>query len=171
MAAPSNNGPRTLAMPVAAIVLLLGLLTSAEGRRYTPYYDAAGILTVCDGITGPDVVQGKTYTDAECDTLGQRFVERMAAKIGRCVGPLTFGEWVAWGHFTYNIGTTAFCNSTAARLLRTGDHEAACRQMPRWRFVTIDGVRRDCSVYPWTKKCGGIPKRRALEQSMCLDAL
>ena len=158
-------------MPAAAIALLLGLLTTAEGRRYTPYYDAAGILTVCDGITGPDVIKGKTYTDAECDELGERFVKRMSAKMGRCVGPLNFREWVAWGHFTYNTGTAAFCNSTAAKLLRAGEREAACRQMPRWRFVTIQGKPRDCSVHPWSKQCGGVVKRRALEMQMCLDAL
>lgn len=155
-------------MPAAAIVLLLGLLTTAEERRYTAYYDLAGILTVCDGITGPDVVKDKTYTDADCDRLGKRYVERMSRTMGHCTGPLNFREWIAWGHFTYNTGTPAFCNSTAAKLLRAGQYEAACYQMPRWRFVTKHGRKVDCAIK--ANNCGGIPKRRALELSMCLEA-
>src|SRR5450830_1198405 len=52
-----------------AIALAGVLATWYEGRRLTPYRDPVGILTVCEGITGKDVVPGKTYTPAECDAL------------------------------------------------------------------------------------------------------
>jgi lysozyme len=48
---------------------LLGGKNGLEGRRYTPYRDVAGALTVCDGHTGADIVKGKTYTESDCDRL------------------------------------------------------------------------------------------------------
>jgi lysozyme len=27
------------------------------------------VLTVCDGHTGPDIIAGKRYSDAECDAM------------------------------------------------------------------------------------------------------
>src|SRR3546814_15188747 len=61
----------------------------------------------------------------------------MYARMGRCVpnARLAFHEIKAWGHFAYNVGETAFCNSTAAKLLNRGENEAACKQLPRWRSI------------------------------------
>lgn len=53
----------------AALSLTSPLLEEIEGIRYRPYKDIAGIWTVCAGITGSDVVLGKTYTQRECDAL------------------------------------------------------------------------------------------------------
>lgn len=161
----TSKAPAGLA---AALALLLG--AGVEGREHIPYYDQAGILTVCGGITGPEVIEGKWYSWAECDVLEQRFIERMNAKIGHCIGVgLNPGEWKAWGHFTFNIGTTAFCKSTAARLLREQKYHQACAQMARWTYITKPGRGKvNCRVK--AEKCGGIPKRRDLEMKMCLDA-
>ena len=65
----------------AAPLTLIGALVAAlatngsahEGRRYTPYYDSAGILTVCASVTGPAVVDGKRYTDDERTRVGHIF--------------------------------------------------------------------------------------------------
>lgn len=46
----------------AALAITSPLLEEIEGIRFKPYKDIAGIWTVCAGITGPDVVLGKTYT-------------------------------------------------------------------------------------------------------------
>lgn len=92
---------------IGALVAALGTNDSAhEGRRYTPYYDSAGILTVCAGITGPAVVKGKRYTDEECTRLETAYVHTMLGHMGQCVrGEFEFHEIKAWGHFAYNIGT------------------------------------------------------------------
>lgn len=51
----------------------------------------------------------------------------MLSQMGDCVsGQLTFGEIKAWGDFAYNVGTDAFCNSTAAQLLNAGKNKDAC---------------------------------------------
>ncbi|EJI6591482.1 lysozyme, partial [Salmonella enterica] len=54
---------------VAIAAAMLGGHDGLEGRRYEPYRDVVGVITVCDGHTGKDIVPGKHYTDAECDAL------------------------------------------------------------------------------------------------------
>ena len=39
-----------------AIAITAVLIPNLEGNSYTPYRDVGGVLTVCNGITGPDVV-------------------------------------------------------------------------------------------------------------------
>jgi lysozyme len=56
---------------VVSATLLTGV-TMLEGTRYTPYQDIAGIVTVCQGHTGKDIVKGKVYTPAECKALLER---------------------------------------------------------------------------------------------------
>lgn len=158
---------------VLALVAALGQNDSAhEGRKYVPYRDSAGILTVCAGITGPAVVAGKTYTPAECERLETAYVRAMLANMGRCVrGEYQFHEIKAWGHFAYNVGNNAFCNSTAAKRLNAGERTAACDEMWKWRYVTIDGAKRDCALPQWRGKCGGIIARRQWEMATCRGTL
>lgn len=158
---------------VLALVAALGQNDSAhEGRRYTPYYDSAKVLTVCAGITGPAVVSGKTYTPDECTRLETAYVRTMLSHMGRCVrGEYQFHEIKAWGHFAYNVGNGAFCSSTAARRLNAGERAAACDEMWKWRFVTINGAKRDCALPQWRSKCGGIIDRRQWEMATCRGTL
>jgi GH24 family phage-related lysozyme (muramidase) len=156
-------------MLVAALVAALGQNDPAhEGRRYQPYLDSGGILTVCAGITGPAVVRGKTYTNAECERLESEYVQMMLSHMGKCVrGEFEFHEIKAWGHFAYNVGTARFCSSTAAKRLNAGERTAACAEISKFRFVRIGGKLRDCALPAWQRDCGGIIKRRTWERSTC----
>ena len=158
---------------VLALVAALGQNDSAhEGRKFVPYRDSAGVLTVCAGITGPAVVAGRTYTPAQCEQLETVYVRTMLQHMGRCVrGEYQFHEIKAWGHFAYNVGNNAFCSSTAAKRLNAGERAAACDEMWKWRFVTIGGVKRDCALPQWRAKCGGIIDRRQWEMATCRGSL
>lgn len=151
-----------VAAPIALVAALLFALTGAEGRKLKPYQDIAGVWTVCDGITGKAVIPGKTYTNAECDKLGQEYVQKMLADMGQCVkGDYPFHVIKASGHFAYNIGTPAFCRSTMAKKLREGDIPGACAQITNWTFV----AGKDCRIA--SNKCSGIVKRREWERATC----
>ncbi|MBP8294177.1 MAG: hypothetical protein KAX65_15480, partial [Caldilineaceae bacterium] len=52
-----------------AAALAIAIAAPAEGLRQYAYYDPPGILTVCAGHTGPDVVAGKKYSLAACDAF------------------------------------------------------------------------------------------------------
>lgn len=166
----TDQKKRSKTAPAGLAVALAALLGVSEGREHYAYYDQAGILTVCRGITGPEVIKGKWYGWGECDVLEQKFIARMTATMGRCIGDgLNLAEWKAWGHFTYNVGTANFCSSTAARMLQAGNYTGACNQMLRWTFIRKPGRGLvNCRVA--AEKCGGLPKRRDLENKWCLEA-
>ena len=68
-----------------ALAIAAVLVPSLEGNSYTPYRDVGGVWTVCNGITGPDVIQGKTYTQKECDALLQKHLQPYARSVERSV--------------------------------------------------------------------------------------
>lgn len=177
--APANG--KSVKGPAFAIALIVAACCAAllpsEARKYTPYYDQAKVLTVCAGITGPAVRvhPGVPFTKDECDKLEKAYVTGMIYAMSSClsdaaVKDMKFDEWIAYGHWAYNVGTPAFCHSTVAVHLNAGNHEAACRAMGRWTFITKPG-RGLVNCRDPKEKCGGLPKRRDYEVSMCLEAL
>ncbi|EEG86162.1 putative Lysozyme [Proteus penneri ATCC 35198] len=63
----------TAVASAGAVSIALTVISYFEGGvRYEPYRDVAGILTVCYGHTGNDIIQSKTYTQQECDELLQK---------------------------------------------------------------------------------------------------
>lgn len=159
----------------AAAFLLSSLIayesTSVSQRPKTPYRDIANVLTVCDGITGPDVIPGKTYTDEECDALLAKHVDVHGAVVLACAEPpqgtvLGVPTIVGLVHFAYNIGGPgAFCASSAARKLRAGDVSGACAEISRWTFVTINRRKVDCRQAG--PICPGLVTRRDRERALC----
>lgn len=78
-----------------------------------PYKDPVGILTVCYGHTGPDIIPGKYYSDAECEALLNQDLKPVFATIDRQVKvPLNEYRKTALATFIYNVGPTAFGKST-----------------------------------------------------------
>jgi GH24 family phage-related lysozyme (muramidase) len=157
-------GKTTFTAASAALVMaIVAALPAHEGRKYVPYWDKLGrVWTVCAGVTGPDVIPGKTYTSSECDSLEAAYVTKMLGHMGGCVHTeLEFHEIRAWGDFAYNVGTANFCNSTAARLLNAGENKRACAQIPSWVYAG----GKDCRIA--SNDCAGIPDRREWEYSLC----
>lgn len=115
---------------------LLGGSDGLEGRRYIPYLDVAGVLTVCDGHTGADIVKGKTYTDSDCDSLLNRDLKEIQQGVDLLVQvPLHEYQQAALYSFAYNIGLTAFASSTLLKKLNAGDDAGAWEELHRWVFA------------------------------------
>lgn len=126
------------------------------------YYDPPGILTVCDGHTGPDVVKGKVYSLAECDAFLNADMRKAVATVDRCVPGLPPNVLAAFSDAVFNMGPTIACDqahSRAARLLKQGTVLAACEELPKWDKARIAGV---------LVSLPGLTRRRALERSVCL---
>lgn len=127
---------------VTALGIALALLIQPwESRRYVPYYDSGNVLTVCDGITGKDVIKNKVYTDAECDALGAKHAKAHADSVKRLVTykPLPIYVEAAFISFHYNVGEGNFRKSTLLKLANKGDLMGACNQLSKWVFV--NGVK------------------------------
>lgn len=60
-------------------------------------------------------------------------VQKFEGALKRCVTvPLHQHEYDAFISLAYNIGDSAFCNSTLVRKLNAGDYAEACDQILRW---------------------------------------
>lgn len=127
----------------AAGTLAFGVLIGPwEGREHVPYYDVGGVLTVCDGITGRDVIPGKYYSDEDCDRLVVREVNKHEAALDRCLhADVPIETKAAFISFTFNVGSGAACRSTLVRKANAGDLVGACNELSRWVFVQGNRVR------------------------------
>lgn len=145
-----------------ASALALALAVPAEGLRQYAYYDPPGILTVCYGHTGADVVAKRLYSLDECKAVLNSDMKLAVAQVEHCAPGLPAPVLAAFADAAYNIGATVACDrykSTAARMLYAGDLVGACNQLPRWDKARVGGVM---VALP------GLSKRRAAERDLCL---
>ncbi len=123
----------------SAIAIAAVLVKWHEGVRYVPYADPGnGTLTVCYGHTGSDIIPGKRYTQAECDALLQKDMEKADLEVDRLVKvPINKFQRAALIDFAYNKGPGNLAKSTLLRLTNAGQANSACLQYRRW--VTAGG--------------------------------
>ncbi len=147
----------------AAAALAAAIAIPAEGLRQVAYNDPPGILTVCRGHTGPDVVTGKRYSLAECDAFLTDDMRKAIAAVDRCAPGAPVEVLAAFGDATFNLGPSIACDthkSTAARKLSAGQWEAACNELTKWDKARVAGV---------SISLPGLTKRRAAERELCLQ--
>lgn len=140
---------------IAIATVMLSGNGGLEGREYVPYKDVVGVLTVCDGHTGSDIIPGKRYTDKECNALTRQDLNRIASQVDRYIKvPTTETQRAAIYSFAYNVGATATINSTLLKKLNAKDYAGACSELKRW-------------VYAGGKKWKGLMNRRDVEYEVC----
>ena len=155
--------------PSASVLLAmeLGSHFESSGRHIgTPYVDKLGKgqpLTVCNGVTGPEVVAGRTYTPDDCKRLElTRYREAESkAKAALRHWP-TYNMWVRASliDMVYNLGPSVLDGTTLVRLGNAGDLVGMCEQMPRWVRGTVNGQK---VVLP------GLVERRATTRELCAE--
>ncbi|MFT0890926.1 lysozyme [Pseudochelatococcus sp. G4_1912] len=125
-----------------------------EGLRLTAYRDAGGVLTIGYGHTGADVKAGQSITQMQADALLQRDLIRFEQAVEKAITvPLTDNQFGALVSFAFNIGETAFVQSTLVKKLNSGDYNAVPSQLARW--VSAGG-----------KQLQGLVNRRAAEAGL-----
>ncbi|EPD2610485.1 lysozyme [Yersinia enterocolitica] len=141
---------------IAIAIALVGGSDGLEGREYMPYRDVVGVLTVCDGHTGKDIIPSKRYSDAECDALLHQDLIPVFVAIDRIVNvPMSDFRKAALASFGYNVGITAMTNSTMVKKLNRGDTSGACDELRRW-------IKAGGKVWK------GLVNRREVERELCL---
>ncbi|GHB90078.1 lysozyme [Providencia stuartii] len=150
--------PNKIQMAAAGglISLTVGMLAYFEGVEHKPYKDVVGVLTVCYGHTGADIIPTKTYSESECLAL----LEKDLSKVRKGVDPLIKVDIddntrAAIYSFAYNVGTGAFARSTMLKKLNAGDIAGACNELKRW-------------TYAGGKEWKGLITRREIENAVCL---
>lgn len=159
---------------MAALIALIGAGTAAivvpetqhwEGKRNKAYLDIAGIPTICFGDTA-NVRMGQVATDAECDErLAQQLLNH-AGPVLKCVPALAQPDRqqqrAASIVLAYNIGTGAFCKSTAARRFNAGDWRGGCQAFLAWNKARVNGALQPVR---------GLTRRRQAEHAVCVKGL
>ena len=167
-AAVGPKTEKTAGVSAVALMLACGLIAAFEGKENTPYVDKLGKgqpLTACNGST-IGIVPGRRYSDAECQQMLYRDARQHASDILPYLPPgLPDKTAAAFYDFGYNVGAQTFAKSSVSRKALAGDLAGACRAIGLYVFTR--GL--DCRIK--ANRCGGIPKRRAAEVSLCLEGL
>lgn len=155
--------------PSAAVVLAqeIGYHFESSGRHIgKPYVDKAGKgqpWTVCAGITGKGVDPAKYYTPDECKKLElPRYKEaeamaRKALKLWDTYNPYVQASFIDMG---FNVPSALAPTTTIVTLANNGRLDAACSQMPRWVYGTVNGQ---------SVKLGGLIDRRDTTEELCSE--
>ena len=153
--------------PSAAVTLAreIGLHYESSGRHIgTPYIDRLGKgqpLTVCAGLTGREVVAGRYYTREDCERLERpkyREAERLARHALRHWDAYNVWVQASFIDMAYNVPSALAPDTTVMQLANAGQLGAACQQMPRWVYGTVNGV---------PTRLPGLVDRRDATQELC----
>lgn len=141
-------------------VICVTCVAGFEGLRTSTYFDVGGIPTACFGET-QGIKVGDKFTAEQCrQMLSNRIEQDFGPGVDRCVNhPLPPERKASYTSFAYNVGVTAFCNSSIAKRENAGDVRGACDALLLWNKIRVAGVL----VYS-----PGLNNRRLQERKLCL---
>ena len=137
----------------------LAIIKKFEGFRAKPYACPAGVATIGYGSTYYADGKPVKLTDAPVtEAQAQELLQATLAKYEACVNgavkmPINQNQFDAFVSFTYNVGCSAFRNSTMLRQFNQGYTPQAAAQFNRW---TLGGG----------KVLAGLVARRAAERAL-----
>jgi lysozyme len=125
---------------------LLAFLIAEEGVRNRVYKDQAGKDTIGIGHliqSGEERFLSVTLSPKEIEDLFFSDIAQTENSIRSLVKvPLNENQKIALVSLVFNIGTTAFKNSTLLKLLNNGDYNKASLEFPRWVYITLNGQKQ-----------------------------
>lgn len=153
----AGAGATLLAVAMTAIV---PQIQNFEGNRSVPYRDVGGVLTVCSGHTGPDVVVNKVYSPSQCAALTEVDARKAAAGVLKTSPQLQYHpmQLAAAISFSYNVGVGNYARSSVASNFNEGNFQAGCSAL--LKYVYADG-----------KYNQGVANRRHQEYLICTSTL
>lgn len=157
--------PRTAIAALTLSAAALVGIVSQEGYSDKAIIPVKGDVPTIGFGTTTGVSLGDTTTPPKALARALMDVQQFEGALKGCVkSPLHQHEYDAFLSLSYNIGPTAFCNSTLVKKLNSGDYGGACNEIRRWTYFN----GRDCSL-PGSG-CAGLAKRREAEHRQCVGA-
>ena len=121
---------------IAGIVLSASALVAIvthEGYSDTAIIPVPGDVPTIGFGTTEGVKPGDHITPPKALARALTDVQKFEGALKRCVTvPLHQYEYDAYVSLAYNIGPTAFCNSTLVKRLNEQDYATACQQILNW---------------------------------------
>lgn len=183
-------GAKAKAAGGGALALALGLFAVLEGYGpevkpgvYKSYVDIAGVVTGCNGHTGPDVKLGMTFTKAQCEELATADLGKAFSTQDKYVRQVEqLDPWVraSMALFIANVGPDAFRTSSVRRLLNFKDPSPSVQiRLHHRNAYRVRDVAGACNALLLYNKARvgpggglavvrGLINRRQAERSLCL---
>lgn len=137
-----------------------GLHDLLSDGRVKAYLDPVDVPTIGWGHTD-GVRLGDIITVDEAEAFLKADLEEAGTDVSNYVEvSLNDNQFSALASFIFNIGSTAFSNSTMRRLLNQGDYQGAANQFPVWKHGTVNGQKVVLQ---------GLVRRRAAERALFLS--
>ena len=134
-----------------ASIVVIQKIKEFEGLRLEAYRDAAGVLTIGYGHTGPDISPGDKISRYWAVELLKNDLGHYEAEVRRLKVARTQGQFDALLSCAFNLGIDRLKTSTLLKLIRGGASRAAIRrEFQRW-------------VFAGGKRMGGLERRRQWE--------
>ena len=157
---------------------LKNLLEQWEGMKQQVYLDSGGKATIGVGhlltqserssgkitIAGQDVKYSTWLSTSECHELLDQDLKSPEKTVNSFVKvPLNQNQFDALVSFTYNLGNTAFQNSTLLKMLNAGSYIQVPGQFRRWihdNGRVVQGLvnRREKEIVLWNTPITEYPK-------------
>lgn len=141
-------------------VAAMTLVAFWEGCQLSAYPDPATKgepWTICYGETA-GVKKGDMRVLEQCKAGLKKGLNNYGDQVEACAKDLTDGAFIAFTSLAWNIGPTAFCKSSAARLWNAGKRKEACDAMLLWNMAAGVPMR-------------GLTRRRTNEREWCLQGI
>ena len=106
-------------------------ITQKEGFDANAYKDTGGVWTIGYGHT-KNVKQGDVVTRAQAEELFWEDFKEHVIPLEKVKVPLSENQKVALASFIFNVGPTAFKNSTLLKKLNNNDIKGAADEFDRW---------------------------------------
>ena len=108
-------------------------ITEKEGFKANAYQDSGGVWTIGYGHI-KDVKPGDKVTLEEAGDLFEEDFEKHLKPLKAVKVPLTNNQKIALVSFAYNVGPTAFKNSTLLKKINNNDFVGAADEFDRWIY-------------------------------------
>ena len=127
-----------------------------EGYSSVAYQPLKGDLWTIGFGTTKGVKEGDVIDPLTAINEFNKDLATVTKKINVCLkGEIKPYEMDAFASLAYNIGTTAFCNSTLVRKFNARDYQGACNEIRRWVYFKGNVVQ-------------GLVNRREQEYRVCM---
>lgn len=116
----------------------VALIKREEGEKLAAYADSVGVLTIGVGhtgtVSGKPITRGMSITQNKSTELLLSDLAWVEASINKSVKvPLSQNQYDALCSFVFNVGKSAFENSTLLKKLNAGDYASAADQLLQWK--------------------------------------
>jgi lysozyme len=143
-----------LSILMLSAIALVGIANN-EGYSDKAIIPVKGDVPTIGFGTTEGVKMGDTITPQKALARALTDIQSYEGALKRCVKvPLSQGEYDAYIDLSYNIGSSAFCNSTLVKKLNDGDYDGACDEILRWNKFK-------------GKPLPGLTRRRQSEHAQC----